>query len=49
MARLLKRVDAGADARFDVVLSVVGVMFAPHDQRAADELVRVCRPAGGSG
>ncbi|SNS51205.1 Methyltransferase domain-containing protein [Geodermatophilus saharensis] len=35
-----------ADATFDVVLSCVGVMFAPHHQRAADELVRVCRPGG---
>jgi SAM-dependent methyltransferase len=34
------------DGRFDVVLSCVGVMFAPHHQRAADELVRVCRPGG---
>jgi SAM-dependent methyltransferase len=34
------------DASFDVVLSCVGVMFAPHHQRAADELVRVCRPGG---
>ncbi|MBM7807522.1 ubiquinone/menaquinone biosynthesis C-methylase UbiE [Geodermatophilus bullaregiensis] len=35
-----------ADAGFDVVLSCVGVMFAPHHQQAADELVRVCRPGG---
>jgi threonine dehydrogenase-like Zn-dependent dehydrogenase len=28
------------------VLSCVGVMFAPHHQAAADELVRVCRPGG---
>ncbi len=35
-----------ADASFDVVLSCVGVMFAPHHQQAADELVRVCRPGG---
>jgi len=35
-----------ADATFDVVLSSVGVMFAPHHQQAADELVRVCRPGG---
>ncbi len=35
-----------ADADFDVVLSCVGVMFAPHHQAAADELVRVCRPGG---
>jgi ubiquinone/menaquinone biosynthesis C-methylase UbiE len=35
-----------ADARFDVVMSSIGVMFAPHHQRAADELVRVCRPGG---
>ena len=34
------------DAAFDVVLSCVGVMFAPHHQIAADELVRVCRPGG---
>ncbi|MGY1778918.1 class I SAM-dependent methyltransferase [Geodermatophilus sp. SYSU D01036] len=35
-----------ADASFDVVLSCVGVMFAPHHRQAADELVRVCRPGG---
>ena len=34
------------DGGFDVVLSCVGVMFAPHHQQAADELVRVCRPGG---
>ncbi|MET9391520.1 methyltransferase domain-containing protein [Streptomyces sp. NPDC006624] len=34
------------DAEFDTVLSCVGVMFAPHHRRAADELVRVCRPGG---
>ncbi|MFI9753849.1 class I SAM-dependent methyltransferase [Streptomyces collinus] len=34
------------DAEFDAVLSCVGVMFAPHHQQAADELVRVCRPGG---
>ena len=34
------------DAEFDVVLSCVGVMFAPHHQASADELVRVCRPGG---
>jgi len=31
---------------FDAVLSCVGVMFVPHHQCAADELVRVCRPGG---
>jgi SAM-dependent methyltransferase len=35
-----------ADDAFDVVLSCIGVMFAPHHQVAADELVRVCRPGG---
>src|SRR4051794_21562797 len=35
-----------ADGEFDVVLSSIGVMFAPHHQLAADELVRVCRPGG---
>ncbi|RJU02431.1 class I SAM-dependent methyltransferase [Arthrobacter frigidicola] len=34
------------DNEFDVVMSCVGVMFAPHHQAAADELVRVCRPGG---
>jgi ubiquinone/menaquinone biosynthesis C-methylase UbiE len=34
------------DGAFDIVLSCVGVMFAPHHQRAADELVRVCRSGG---
>jgi SAM-dependent methyltransferase len=34
------------DDEFDAVLSCVGVMFAPHHRRAADELVRVCRPGG---
>ena len=32
------------DASYDAVLSCVGVMFAPHHQAAADELVRVARP-----
>ncbi len=27
-------------------MSSIGVMFAPHHQAAADELVRVCRPGG---
>lgn len=34
------------DATFDVVTSCFGAMFAPNHQRAADELVRVCRPGG---
>ena len=34
------------DESFDVVMSAIGVMFAPHHQDAADELVRVCRPGG---
>ncbi|SHN57398.1 Methyltransferase domain-containing protein [Geodermatophilus obscurus] len=34
------------DASFDVVMSAIGVMFAPHHQDAADQLVRVCRPGG---
>lgn len=34
------------DAAYDVVLSCLGVMFAPHHQAAADELLRVCRPGG---
>ncbi|HQR25764.1 MAG TPA: class I SAM-dependent methyltransferase [Nocardioides sp.] len=34
------------DGEYDAVLSCVGVMFAPHHQASADELVRVCRPGG---
>jgi SAM-dependent methyltransferase len=34
------------DESFDVVISSIGVMFAPHHQAAADELVRVCKPGG---
>lgn len=34
------------DDEFDAVISSIGVMFAPHHQQAADELVRVCRPGG---
>jgi SAM-dependent methyltransferase len=32
------------DASFDTVISCLGVMFAPHHQQAADELLRVARP-----
>ncbi len=34
------------DESFDAVISSIGVMFAPNHQRAADELIRVCRPGG---
>src|ERR1700758_5211058 len=34
------------DGEFDVVVSAIGVMFAPDHQRAANELVRVCKPGG---
>lgn len=33
-------------ASFDAVISIYGVMFAPHHERAAAELARVCRPGG---
>src|SRR5215212_1593944 len=35
-----------ADASFDVVLSTLGVMFAPNQEKAASEMLRVCRPGG---
>jgi ubiquinone/menaquinone biosynthesis C-methylase UbiE len=35
-----------ADGEFDVVMSCLGVMFAPNHQASAGELVRVCRPGG---
>lgn len=34
------------DASFDAVLSIYGAMFAPHHERAAAELARVCRRGG---
>jgi len=34
------------DGEFDAVISCVGVMFAPHHQVSADELVRVTRSGG---
>ena len=34
------------DASFDTVLSTFGVMFVPNPQRAAEEMLRVCRPGG---
>jgi len=35
-----------ADASFDVVLSTIGVIFAPDQEKAANELMRVCKPGG---
>jgi SAM-dependent methyltransferase len=35
-----------ADASFDVVISVFGAMFAPDQQRTANELLRVTRSGG---
>lgn len=35
-----------ADGSFDVVTSSFGVMFTPHQEQAAAELLRVCRPGG---
>jgi SAM-dependent methyltransferase len=34
------------DASFDVVISAIGAMFAPHHAQTAAELARVCRPGG---
>ena len=34
------------DASFDVVMSLIGSMFAPHPERVAAEMIRVCRPGG---
>ncbi|WP_142059088.1 class I SAM-dependent methyltransferase [Pseudarthrobacter sp. B4EP4b] len=34
------------DEEFDTVMSCLGVMFAPHHQAAADQLLRVCKPGG---
>lgn len=34
------------DGSFDLVVSLIGAMFAPRPDRVAAELVRVCRPGG---
>lgn len=34
------------DASFDVVVSTFGVMFTPNQEKAASEMMRVCRPGG---
>src|SRR6202166_3605749 len=35
-----------ADSHFDTVLSTFGVMFTPNQDKAAAELLRVCKPQG---
>jgi len=47
------RVDQGdaeslpyPDASFDVVMSLIGSMFAPRPELVASEMIRVCRPGG---
>ena len=35
-----------ADGSFDVVVSLIGAMFAPRPEKVAAELARVCRPGG---
>ncbi len=35
-----------ADASFDAVVSTFGVMFTPDQDRAAAEMLRVCKPGG---
>ena len=34
------------DGSFDVVVSTFGVMFTPDQEKAAAEMIRVCRPGG---
>lgn len=34
------------DASFDLVVSLIGAMFAPRPEFVASELIRVCRPGG---
>jgi len=35
-----------ADSSFDVVVSLIGAMFAPRPERVTAEMLRVCRPGG---
>ena len=48
--RSLQEADAEdlpfADESFDMVVSTFGVMFTPDQERAASELLRVCRSRG---
>jgi ubiquinone/menaquinone biosynthesis C-methylase UbiE len=50
LAVAFKDADAEAlpfdDGAFDAVVSTFGVMFTPNQDRAASELLRVCRPGG---
>lgn len=39
-------IGAVSDASFDVVTSAFTIQFAPDAERAASELIRVCRPGG---
>ena len=34
------------DGEFDLVISIFGAMFAPEQEKAAAELLRVCKPGG---
>ncbi len=47
---MFKEADAEAlpfaDNSFDAVVSTFGVMFTPDQERAAAELIRVCKPGG---
>src|ERR1700709_2643121 len=53
LSAIFREADAEAlpfeNASFDVVLSTFGVMFTPNQQQAADEMMRVGRPAGRMG
>ena len=40
------RISRSSDDSFDVVLSTFGVMFTPNQDKAAAELLRVCKPKG---
>ena len=44
--RLMRRPCRFADGSFDVVVSTFGVMFTPDQDRAAAEMVRVCKRGG---
>ena len=35
-----------ADSTFDAVMSTFGVMFTPNQEKAASEMLRVCKPGG---
>ena len=44
--RVMRRTCRTRMRQFDVVMSLIGSMFAPRPELVASEMIRVCRPGG---